>query len=226
MKRRNQHAERDEGREDVRSDEARGNGQGEGGADRTIENGAGAGDGKTTEIVSAGAREAPPKQAYLNVTEDGMKAALIEARGDIFIASQLLGITAIRLNRAIQVSPLLQATVDTIPKVHTGLSKESLNEAIESRLAIYRVAGLDALHDLATMPIDVNSAQNQVKLAAAARLAGSPEAGGAGGEVGEALRSLNQLYQEHAPRLRVVRERLTVEVSPGERDITPQDDQQ
>jgi len=151
-----------------------------------------------------------------------MKDALIEARGDIFIASQLLGITALRLNRAIQLSPLLQATLDTTATAHKGLSKELLNEAIEQRLGIYRVAGLDALHELATMPLDKNSAQNQVKLAAAARLAGSPEEGGAGGEVGEALRALNQAYHEHAPRLRIVREKLTVELAPGERDVTPQ----
>ena len=152
-----------------------------------------------------------------------MKASLIEARGDIFVASQLLGITALRLNRAIQLSAVLQATLDATTTAHKGLSKESLNEAIEQRLGLYRVAGLDALHDLATMPLDDNSAQNQVKLAAAARLAGTPEAVGGGGEVGEALRELNQLYHQHAPRLRVVRERLTVELAPDERDITPAD---
>ena len=158
--------------------------------------------------------------SYLTVTEGGMKDALIEARGDIFIASQLLGITAIRLNRAIKISPLLQATLDTTTTAHKGLSREALNEAVEERLVLYRVAGLDALHELATMPLDDNSAQNQVKLAAAARLAGSPEAGAGGGEVGEALRALNQLYHEQAPRLRVVRERLTVEVAPDPRDIS------
>lgn len=152
-----------------------------------------------------------------------MKDALIEARGDIFIASQFLKITALRLNRAIQLSPLLQATLDATTTTHKGLSRESLNEAIEQRVGLYRVAGLDALHELATMPLDPNSAQNQVKLAAAARLAGPPEGGAGGGEVGEALRALNELYHQHAPRLRVVRETLTLEVGPGEKDITSQD---
>mgnify|MGYP003394681714 CR=1 FL=1 len=154
-----------------------------------------------------------------------MKAALIEARGDVFVASQLLHITALRFNRAIQVSAVLQATLDATTTVSKGLSKEALNEAIEHRLGLYRVTGLDALAELATMPLDDNSAQNQVKFAAAARLAGPTEAGGGSGEMGEALRALNDLYHEHAPRLRVVRERLTVEVSPGEQDITPSDAQ-
>ncbi len=150
-----------------------------------------------------------------------MKDALIEARGDIFIASQFLGITALRLNRAIQVSPVLQTTLDALQECGEGVSQTAIHAAIEHRLSLYRVAGLDALHELATMPINENSAQNQVKLAAAARLAGSPEEGAGGGEVGEALRALNELYHQQAPRLRVVRERLTVEVAPDEKDITP-----
>ena len=150
-----------------------------------------------------------------------MQTALVEARGDIFVASQLLGITALRLNRAIQVSSLLQATVDAIATTHKGIGPEALNDAIEQRLKIYRVVGLDALHDLAAMPLDANSAQNQVKLAAAARLAGEAGGGASGGEMGEALRELNQLYHEHAPRLRVVRERVTVEVSPHSSEKEP-----
>ncbi len=155
-----------------------------------------------------------------------MKDALIEARGDIFLASQMLGITALRLNRAIQVSPTLQATLDATTTSSKGLSKEALNEAIEHRLGLYRVAGLDALHDIASMPIGENSAMVQVKFAAASRIAGSPEGGAGGGELGEALRSLNALYHEAAPRLRVVRERLSIELSPaGEHDVTPPDPQ-
>lgn len=225
MKRSNRHADRDEGGPLLPETQGQ-QGEVERSGDLSGEHGIVAQDGEAAETLSSqGARKEIGKPAYLTVTEKSMQAALIEARGDIFIASQLLGITALRLNRAIQVSPLLQATLDASSSAGSGLSKEALNAAIESRLAIYRVAGLDALHDLATMPIDVNSAQNQVKLAAAARLAGTPEAGGAGGEVADALRSLNTLYHEHAPRLRVVRERLTVEVSPGEKLVTESGDQ-
>ena len=162
--------------------------------------------------------------SYVTFTEESAKTALVEARGDIFVASQLLRITAIRLNRAIQVSEILKATVDAIAAPsNKGATAEQIHQAIEQRLGLYRVAGLDALHDLAVMPIDQNSAQNQVKLAAAARLAGGLEGGGAGGEMAETFRELSELYQKHAPRLRVIRERTTVELSvPDERVVSEQ----
>jgi len=155
-----------------------------------------------------------------------MKVALIEARGDIFISSQLLGITAIRLNRAIQVSPLLQATRDSISLLGAGVSEAELHSAIEQRVALYRVAGLDALHDLATMPIDDNSAQNQVKLAAAVRLAGPTEGLSGEGGMAETLKELSELYQQHAPRLRVIRERTTVELTPTDERVVSEQGRQ
>lgn len=153
---------------------------------------------------------------YESLTEAKIADALIEARGDIFIASQLLGVTATRLDRAIAVSPaLLQAMTTSQQSISDNLKPADIRGIAERRIELYRVAGLDALHELATMPIDENSAQNQVKLAAAARLAGETGGGQVGGDLAETLRILNQEYQEKAPRLRVVRERLTIEVDPA-----------
>lgn len=152
-----------------------------------------------------------------------MKAALIEARGDIFIASQLLGVTPIRLTRAIQVCQHLQVAMDESRKAVSGVTREAIEDAISTRVSLYRVVGLDALHDLATMPIDVNSAQNQVKLAAAARLVGETSHGQAGGEMAEAFRELNLAYQEGSKRIRVVRQTL-VEIEGTDRpavDVSP-----
>lgn len=161
-------------------------------------------------------------QPYELLTEDGMKHALIEARGDIFIASQLLKVTAIRLNRAIQVSPLLGAVLEETKHAGKGVSDKQIEEAVRARVGLYRVAGLDALHDLATMPIDENSAQNQVKLAAAARLVGESGVGQSSGELEGIFRELRETYQSEAPRLRVVRERTTIETIP-ERLVADQD---
>lgn len=163
----------------------------------------------------------PTKSVAENLTEASAKAALIESRGDIFIAAQLLNVTAMRLHRAIQVSALLQAALDVSKESGSVVPLETIHRSIEARTAIYRAVGLDALHDLATMPIDANSAQNQVKLAAAARLAGSVEAGAGGSELAETLRELNKSYQENAPRLRVIRERTTIETVPAEREVKP-----
>lgn len=204
----------------VRSTQTRRREQGKGSEDRAVENGSSTGDGQTAEVPAAqGAGKAALGQGYLNLTEENAKAALIEARGDIFIASQLLYIPLLRLTRAIEASPILQATRSAIADLPKhNLSHEEIHQAVEQRVSLYRVVGLDALHDLATMPIDENSAQNQVKLAAAARLAGTTESSGAG-DLADTLRQLNDAYQQNAPRLRVIRERTTIETLPAERVI-------
>ena len=154
--------------------------------------------------------------------EENGKAALIEARGDLFVAAQWLAMPAMRLRRYIEASPVLTATLETLRQRETkALPIEAIHKAIEDRLAMYRVAGLDALHDLATMPLDKNSAQNQVKLAAAARLAGDQGSFGSGDGLADTLRELNQSYVENAPRLRVTREKLTIETVPAERVVGP-----
>ncbi len=150
------------------------------------------------------------------------KAALIEARGDLFVAAQWLSMPAMRLRRYIEASPVLTATLETLRLQETkALPIELIHKAVEDRLAMYRVAGLDALHELATMPLDKNSAQNQVKLAAAARLAGDQANYGSGDGLADTLRELNQSYQENAPRLRVIREKVTIEPVPSERVVGP-----
>ena len=132
----------------------------------------------------------------------------------------MLNITAHRLNRAIQISATLQATVDSIQEIGKGVSEAAIKSAVESRIALGRVAGLDSLIDLASMPIDENSAQNQVKLAAAARLAGGLEHATTGGAMADTFKELAELYQQHAPRVRLVRERVSVEIeAPTERAV-------
>ena len=161
------------------------------------------------------------------LSEDILKTALIEARGDLFIAATSLRISPIRMQRAISLSPLLSVALGECQK-NVASDSNTLSAAVDSaiaqRLAVYRVVGLDSLAELATMPIDENSAQNQVRLAAAARLAGSPEHSSGGGEMGDIMRSLNDAYHANAPRIRVTRERMTVEVGGGEKlinDIPP-----
>lgn len=163
-------------------------------------------------------------QPYELLTEDGMKAALIEARGDLFIAAQLLRIPALRLNRAIAASPVLATALEVTKdkSLPTGVTQKQIEQAIAERVGLYRVAGLDALHDLATMPIDENSAQNQVKLAAAARLVGEGMTAGSSGDLENIFRELRDTYQTEAPRLRVIRERTTIEQMPPERVVSEQ----
>ena len=222
-------AERNQGSQDVRGHQAGRREQGEGGSDSTIADRPGIGDGQAPEVQGVpAAAQAVAGKTYLTLSEDGIAQALIEARGDIFVASQLLGmgVTALRVDRAIRVSARLQAVVAGIQDVkgtesYLEATALDFHRAIERRMSLYRIAGLDALHELASMPIDENSAQNQVKLAAAARLVGPAAESQEGGELAETLRELNQLYHESAPKIKIMRQTL-IEITPhAERDVSP-----
>lgn len=157
-----------------------------------------------------------PTSDYLkpNLTEPAIERALIDAKGDLFLAAQLLGhVTVIRLDRSIRVSPRLQTVFLAIQEAKTDpeyerRTAECIESGIQRRVSLYRAEGLDALHVLATMPLSDNSAQNQVKLAAATRLASGTESGQQGSEIESTLAILNQSYHAAAPRIRSVRERI------------------
>ena len=211
----------------VRGNQAGRSEQGKSRPDRPVADGLGAGNGQATEGQAPPAGGQGSLKPYQTVNEENMRAALVEARGDLFIASQLLQITAVRLDRAIRVSATLQAVVAGIRDAqgsegYLTASVQDFHRAIERRLALGRIVGMDSLIELASMPIDQNSAQNQVKLAAAARLAGPPEGSGGEGEMAAALAELNEAYRKNAPRLRVIRERTTIETIP-EREVASQD---
>lgn len=149
------------------------------------------------------------------LTEEQIKRALIESQGDLWIASQALGnYTVVQLDRFIRVSEELQRTVLAIRQTkvdpeYQKWSAEQARSAVESRLSLYQADGLDALHQIATMPLSDNSAQNQVKLAAAARLAGNRDTADAGpSDLAQTLEILNREYQENAPKIKSIRERI------------------
>jgi hypothetical protein len=146
------------------------------------------------------------------LSESSIKDALIAGRGDLWTASQMLGITALKLDRAIRLSEDLQNVFLSLKQVralpdYDRLSLQQIEAEVASRMVLYRSDALDALHALATMPIDENSAQNQVKLLAASRLSG-PMEGQAGSELDQTLRLLNEEYQQKAPRIKSIRERI------------------
>jgi len=65
------------------------------------------------------------------------------------------------------------------------------------------------------MPVGENSAMAQVKLAAAARLAGGVERDQGGSDVAQTLAALNEAYHRDAPRIKSVRERVIEFHSPA-----------
>jgi hypothetical protein len=95
---------------------------------------------------------------------------------------------------------------------------ENFDKLILKRMALFKCDALDALEDLATMPINEDSALMKVKYLAACWLTGKPAEDGPPQEHGgleATLRRLDEDYHKQAPRIKSIRERIvTFEESP------------
>lgn len=185
----------------------------------------GAASGGGDEAQHAVRAAAPPANGVVvpAFNEASIEQALLDAHGDLFIASQLLGhVTVLKLDRAIRASDRLQNVFLEIKAVvalpeYDRLSQAQLEKEIARRMTMYRTDALESLHQLATMDTTDNSAMAQVKLAAAARLSGPLGDTAGSSDIERTLRELNEQYHLHAPRIKVTR--TTIEVSGGERVI-------
>lgn len=153
-----------------------------------------------------------------------IERALMDAQGDLFIAAQLMGhVTVLKLDRAIRADERLQQVFLSIQQVkalpeYDRISQEQLEIEVARRMTVYRADGLEAIHELATMAIGENSAMAQVKLAAAARLAGSAVEKDQGSDLENTLRELNETYHQLAPRIKLTRTTV-LEIGSPERTI-------
>lgn len=142
------------------------------------------------------------------ITEPLLRQYLIEARGDIFIAASLAGLTPNQLRRAIRASETLQADFLAMERIKVNPEYDRLSsEAFEAHLAEltrdYRLDGLEAIHEIATMQAD-SAALYEVKLKAAIQLRGAVGVGQQG-ESSVILSELNDLYRQNAPRIKSIR---------------------
>lgn len=98
-----------------------------------------------------------------------------------------------------------------VAKGQASVNENFLN-ALYERMMLYRQDALDALRDLAMMPISENSMQNNVKYLAASKLLGNQTNDVSIAPVGNGVRSsleeLNLAYQEQSKRITQVRERV------------------
>lgn len=168
------------------------------------------------------------------ISEQSIKDALTEAKGDIFLASTALDCTAQELDRYIRASAELQGFAAAVEKVKVDPSYSRMSaEQFEARLAdmtrAYRVVGLEELHGLATMSHKGSAAMAKVKMQAAAALRGGAPVAAGDREVEHALVELNQLYHQNAPRIKEIRQ-TTITLTDGreatQRVIELQPDQQ
>ena len=196
-------AEGNEGGRDLSGDQAQDGRQGEGGADRAGENAhvpshrkAAEKETKDARIKSIGFE--PTIGASKNGRKSNQQKADEKAAADLIVGELINGFTAKKdLSRRLN---------------------SKFKELLARRKELYKCDALDALHDIAMMPITTNALMNQVKFLAAQLLAG-PLNDQTGMmlpvEADRTLRQLNDEFAKSAQRIRSVRERV-IEFEPHE----------
>jgi formylmethanofuran dehydrogenase subunit E-like metal-binding protein len=161
--------------------------------------------------------------ATLPFTRDKVKAALTQTHGNVGLAARMLGVAESTLDREVELSKKLRDYFIKLRKKqnHVGiteyrnLSLKTVLEDIERKRTIYRSEAIDAIREIATMPISENSAMMQVKLLAAVRLYNETGEKGVGDTIHDTLKALNDEFHSTAKRISVVRERATVTIEAG-----------
>lgn len=145
------------------------------------------------------------------ISEDYIKTALTEARGDIFLAASTLDCTAQELDRYVRASAELQAFAAAIEKVkvdpaYSRMSAEQFEGRVQDLTRAYKVVAIEELHKLTTMDPKGSAAMAKVKLQAAIALRGNQQVAVGDREIEHALAELNQLYHQNAPRIKEIRQ--------------------
>ena len=145
------------------------------------------------------------------ISEQTIKEALTDAKGDIFLASSTLDCTAHELDGYIRASAELQGFAAAIEKVkvdpaYSRMSAEQFENKVADLARALRVVGLEELHELATMDHGDSAAMAKVKLQAAIVLRGGQNQVAGDREIEHALSELNELYHSHAPRIKEIRQ--------------------
>ena len=142
-------------------------------------------------------------------TEDNIRAALGQAKGDIFVAACLIETTAPMLDRYIRSSESLQAFAAAVERVkadpdYDRMSKQQFIAELQHLTSQFAVDGLLAIHQLAIEPA-CTAADRDVKLRAAIALRDGAGRHHIASDVDLLMAELNQSYQQHAPRIKEIR---------------------
>jgi hypothetical protein len=145
------------------------------------------------------------------ISEASIKAALTEAKGDIFLASCALDCNAQELDRYIRRSKELQNFAIAIEQIkvdpaYASMSAQQFETQLDDMTRALRVVGLSEVHKLATMEFGDSAALAKVKLDAALALRGGQGVSRGNSEIESTLAELNNLYHANAPRIREIRQ--------------------
>jgi len=158
------------------------------------------------------------------ISEQSIKTALTEAKGDIFLAACALDCTPRELDIFIRRSAALQAFAGAIETVkvdaaYSRMSVEQFENQVADLMRAFRVDGIQEVHKLATMEFGDSAALAKVKLDAALALTGGGTTRQGNSETENALAELNALYHANAPRIKEIRQ--TVITLRDDREVTP-----
>jgi formylmethanofuran dehydrogenase subunit E-like metal-binding protein len=153
------------------------------------------------------------------ISEDRIKEAMTDARGDLFLAACALDCTAQELDRYVRASAELQSFAAAIEKVkvdpvYSRMSAEQFDNELADLTRAYKVVGVEELHELATMDPKGSAAMAKVKLQAAIALRGGQQQVAGDREIEHALSELNTLYHQNAPRIKEIRQ-TTIKLEDG-----------
>lgn len=159
------------------------------------------------------------------ISEQSIKAALTESKGDIFLAACALDCTARELDLFIRRSAALQAFAGAIETVkidpaYSRLSTEQFENQVADLVRAFKVDGIKEVHKLATMQFGDSAALAKVKLDAALALTGGGTTRQGNSESENALAELNALYHANAPRIKEIRQ-TTITFQDGQ-EVIPQ----
>ena len=139
-----------------------------------------------------------------------VSAALLSARGDLFIAASYLGCSGREIDSYIRSSEELQqfctaiGTVKASPE-YDRLSNEQFADELERLTRSYKLDAVEVIHDIAMLNAGDSAAMTEVKLKAAIALRGVPEPKKTTSDHTALLAELDAQYREQAPRIRTVR---------------------
>lgn len=145
------------------------------------------------------------------ISEQAIKTALAESKGDIFLAACALDCSPRELDLFIRRSTSLQGFASAIETVkvdpaYARMSAEQFENQVADLMRSFRVDGIHEVHKLATMDFGDSAALAKVKLDAAIALSNPGSARSGNNETENALAELNALYHANAPRIKEIRQ--------------------